>query len=226
MRTAQGSTHRTIAPTIRARIAGAGERFWRPEDFDGLGNPNAVDQALADLHAAGELRRIRRGLYWSGRRTVFGINLPPAASIVEQITGMTTGIGPSGYSAALALGLSTQVPRTETFAVPARTPTGIPEGIDIVSRTARRGRLEAKLSPREVAWLEIAGAWGDHVGDPENAKERFLSGVHAGEIRPDRIAAAARTEPPAVRRRFASLLRAAGRPTDAERISVRPRHDH
>ena len=221
MGTAQGSTHRSTAPTIRARITGAGERFWRPEDFDGLGNPNAVDQALADLHAAGELRRIRRGLYWSGRRTVFGITPPPAASIVEQITGLTTGIGPSGYSAALALGLSTQVPRSETFAVPARTPTGLPEGIDIVSRAARRGRLDAKLRPKEVAWLEIAGTWRDHVGDPAGAERRFLSGIHSGEIRPDRIAAATRTEPPAVRRMIASLLRAAGRATDAERIPVR-----
>jgi hypothetical protein len=221
MRATQEAPPTGIAPTIRARITKAGDHFWRPEDFDDLDNPNAVDQALADLHAAGELRRIRRGLYWRGRRTAFGMAPPPATAIIEQITGLTYGIGPSGYSAALALGLSTQVPRVETFALPVRTPTGLPEGIKVVSRSARRGRLDAKLRPKEVAWLEIAGSWRDHLSDPADADDRFKALLDSGEIRPDRIAAAAYTEPRAVKETIASLLRAAGRTDDAGRIPVR-----
>lgn len=220
MREAQAESITGVAPTIRARIAHA-DGFWRPEDFDDLRNPNAVDQALADLHTAGELRRIRRGLYWRGRWTAFGMSRPSNADILEQITGLTYGIGPSGYSAALALGLSTQVPRDETFALPIRTPTGLPEGVKIVSRSARRGRLEAKLSPQEVAWLEIAGSWRDHVSDQADAEDRFRAAVDSGIVRSDAIAAAARTEPPAVRRTIAALLRAAGRAHDADRVPVR-----
>ncbi len=220
MRKAQAASTTGIAPTIRARIANA-DGFWRPEDFDDLGNPNAVDQALADLHTSGELRRIRRGLYWRGRRTAFGMSRPSNADILEQITGLTDGIGPSGYSAALALGLSTQVPRDETFALPIRTPTGLPEGMKVVSRSARRGRLEAQLLPQEVAWLEIAGSWRDHVSDQGEAEDRFRATIDSEAIRPDRIAAAARTEPAAIRRTIASLLRSAGRPHDADRVPVR-----
>lgn len=209
-----------IAPTVRARIADA-DGFWRPEDFDDLGNPNAVDQALADLHTAGELRRIRRGLYWRGRQTAFGMSRPSNVDILEQITGLTHGIGPSGYSAALALGLSTQVPRDETFALPIRTPTGLPEGMKVVSRAARRGRLDAKLLPQEVAWLEIAGSWSDHVSDQSDAEGRFRAAIDSGTVRSDAIAAAARSEPPAVRRTIAALLRAAGRAEDADRVPVR-----
>jgi Family of unknown function (DUF6088) len=222
MRETHGTTSTGIAPTIRARITKADDHCWRPGDFDDLANPNAVDQALADLHTAGELRRIRRGLYWRGRRTAFGMAPPPATAIIEQITGLTYGIGPSGHSAALALGLSTQVPRVETFALPLRPPTGLPEGIRVVSRSARRGRLDAKLRPKEVAWLEIAGTWRDHLSDPTDAADRFRAHLDAGEIRPDRIAVAARTEPPAVKQMIADLLRAAGRTEDAGRISLRP----
>ena len=216
----QGSPTTGIAPTIRARITNA-DGFWRPEDFDELGNPNAVDQALADLHTAGELRRIRRGLYWRGRRTAFGMSRPPNADILEQLTGLTCGIGPSSYSAALALGLSTQVPRDETFALPIRTPTGLPDGIRVVSRAARRGRLDAQLHPPEVAGREIAESWRDHVSDQAEAEDRFRAAIGSGAIRPGQIAAAARTEPPAVRRIIASLLRAADREHDADRVPVR-----
>ncbi len=207
----QGSLEAAIAPTVRARINRGGDRFWGPEDFQDLGNPNAVDQTLADLHAGGALRRIRRGLYWRGTHTVFGMAAPSASDIIRKITGLNHGIGPSGYSAALALGLSTQVPRRETFAVPVRMPTGLPDGIKVVSRAARRGRLDAKLRPQEVAWLEIAGSWSDHVSDWAEAEDRFLACIDSGEVRPDRLAAAARTESRSVKETIASLLRAAGR---------------
>jgi hypothetical protein len=217
-----------IAPTIRAGITKGGDRFWRPEHFDDLGNPNAVDQAFADLHAAGELRRLRRGLYWRGRRTAFGMSRPPALDIIRQITGLTSGIGPSGYSAALALGLSTQVPRNETFAIPMRTPTGLPEGINVVSRSARRGRLDAKLRPQEVAWLEIAEGWHDHVSDPAEAEALFRASIDSGEVRADRLATASGTEPSSVRATVAELLRVVGQQGEASRIRVRaaarPRH--
>lgn len=221
MRDIQESSNLGIAPTIRARVSKSDDRFWRPEDFDGLGNSNAVDQSLSDLHAAGELRRIRRGLYWRGRRTAFGMSRPSNAHVIEQVTGLTYGIGPSGYSAALALGLSTQVPRDETFALPIRVPTGLPEGTKAVSRSARRGRLDAKLRPQEVAWLEIAGSWRDHVSDPSVAENRFRAAIQSESIRSDRIAVAARTEPPAVRRIIASLLRSAGQTKQADRVPVR-----
>ena len=41
----QAPTNIGIAPTIRSGITKGGDRFWRPEHFDDLGNPNAVDQA-------------------------------------------------------------------------------------------------------------------------------------------------------------------------------------
>lgn len=221
MREGQRTGRRGIAPTIRARIFEGSDRFWRPEDFDGLRSPNAVDQTLSDLHAAGELRRVRRGLYWRGPRTAFGVAPPPTRRILEQITGLRSGIGPSGYSAALAVGISTQVPRVETYALPIRTPTGLPDGIRVVSRAARRGRLDAKLRPLEVAWLEIAERWEDHVSDSAEAARLFGAAIDAGTIRADRITAASRTEPPVVKRNIATLLRAAGMATDASQVPLR-----
>ena len=143
MRETQEAPPTGIAPTIRARITEAGDHFWRPEDFDDLANPNAVDQALADLHTAGELRRIRRGLYWRGRRTAFGMTPPPATDIIEQITGLTYGIGPSGYSAALGSGSPPRSPASRRSPCRSAPQRGCPRG----SRSSLARRDAAASTP-------------------------------------------------------------------------------
>src|SRR5438105_3705839 len=98
----------SVAPEVRRRILPSRDRFWRPEDFDG--SPEAVAKALSRLTRAGELRRVRRGLYWRGTPTQLGMAPPSPDRFVHEVIG-APGTGPAGWSAALALGLSTQVPR-------------------------------------------------------------------------------------------------------------------
>jgi hypothetical protein len=48
---------------VLSQIASDPDAVWTPADFSGLGTRAAVDKTLQRLAAAGELRRIDRGLY-------------------------------------------------------------------------------------------------------------------------------------------------------------------
>jgi hypothetical protein len=78
-------------------------------------------RAQAEQRAAAEGKSLR-----------LGMAPPPAGRLAGEVAG-GPGTGPAGWSAALALGLSTQVPRRESIAVPGRAPRN-PGTIRIVSR--------------------------------------------------------------------------------------------
>ncbi|MER9216754.1 hypothetical protein NKI54_33035 [Mesorhizobium sp. M0663] len=54
---------------LLARIESKPDEVWTPGDFADLGARAAVDKTLQRLAAAGELRRIDRGLYTGRART-------------------------------------------------------------------------------------------------------------------------------------------------------------
>lgn len=207
----------SVAAEVRGRVLASRDRFWRPESF-GDHSPDAVAQALSRLTRDGELRRIRRGLYWRGTPTRLGMAPPPPSRLAREVAGQTAGTGPAGLSAALALGLSTQVPRHETVAVPARAPRS-PAGLRLVSRAASTRRRSERLSPAEVALLEVLRAWDVLVETPaEEAASRITDLVDSGVIRTDRLARAAVTEPPLVREGLRDLLGSLGRPDAAASV--------
>ena len=198
-----------MATEVRRRVLSSRDRFWRPEDFDG--SPDAVAQALSRLVRIGDLRRIRRGLYWRGTSTRLGMAPPPPGRLACEVVG-DTGTGPSGRSAALALGLSTQVPRQEAIAVPGRAPRS-PGPVHYVSRGASAKRRDERLRPVEVAVLEVLRDWSGLVEMPtEDAVNRIARLVDSGAIRLDRLARASKTESPRVRERLRRLLIALDRP--------------
>ena len=207
----------SVAPEVRKRVLHSRDRFWRPEDFPG--SPDAVAKTLSRMAHTGELRRVRRGLYWRGAPTRLGMAPPPSDRFVHEVVD-APGTGPAGWSAGLALGLSTQVPRRETIAVPGRAPRD-PGAVNFVSRAASTKRRDERLRPREVALFEVLRDWNTLVEVPTGtAVERIAGLADSGALRLDRIVRASTTEPPRVRERLRHLLDAIGRSSDA--ASVRP----
>lgn len=205
----------SLAPAIRARVTSSRDRFWRPGDFNG--SPEAVAKTLSRLAEAGDLRRIRRGLYWRGTPTRLGMSPPPPTRLASEIVGRL-GTGPAGLSAALELGLATQVPRYDTLAVPGRVPRN-PGRVRLVSRAASTKRQSERLRPAEVALLEVLRDWSGLVelSDPE-ATDRVAALLEASIIRADKLARASDTEPSRVRERLRRLLADAGRPDAASAV--------
>ncbi|MHB8449845.1 MAG: hypothetical protein ACYDAQ_05245 [Mycobacteriales bacterium] len=199
----------SVAPEVRKRVLASRDRFWRPEDFDG--SPDAVAQALSRMARSEEVRRVRRGLYWRGAPTRLGMAPPPPGQLASAVVG-STGSGPAGWSAALALGLSTQVARREAVAVPGRSPRS-PGSVRFVSRAASTKRRDERLRPAEVALLEVLRDWDGLVEVPAaDAVARIARLASDGTVRLDRVARASDTEPPRVRERLRRLLVALGRP--------------
>ncbi|HEY5222213.1 MAG TPA: hypothetical protein VIJ18_04060 [Microbacteriaceae bacterium] len=95
---------------------------------------------------------VRRGLYYRGTKTRYGMTRPRIEEIVREVLG-SAGNGPAGYSAAREWGVTTQVP--SSFHVAALWTSDPIEG---VTQHARSNRERASLNATEIALLELMRA--------------------------------------------------------------------
>lgn len=171
-----------------------------------LGHEGAVNAAMHRTHRDEDLVLVRRGLYYKGKRTKFGTTRPDpyrVAREVAKVAGYDSGVGPSGYSAARALGLTTQVPTTTEVSVPGRAPKDF-AGVHFTSRSgvARRG-----LSDLEVAVLEVLRQWPRFAEDTwAGLVDRVRQLVTDGELDLDAVRAVARRERHTAARKLANRL--------------------
>src|ERR1039458_3600320 len=109
----------TVAGVVRHRVVTAAPgTFLRRKDF--AGPDRAVESALSRLTAADELVRVRRGLYWRGTTTRFGMTAPSLLETAIEVAG--PGSGPAGVAAAHLLGVTTHPPRTIQNPPPRQAP--------------------------------------------------------------------------------------------------------
>jgi len=207
----------TTAERVRRRVRGSVERFWSADDFADVPH-GAVLRALSRLAQDGELRHVRRSLYWRGRQTLLGMSPPSTQQLLSAVVGKD-GVGPASISAALALGLSTQHPRRDIVAVPGRAPRSLPDRIDVRTRQGREGRVAARLNWWEVALLEVLADWSSVIEVPREEAIRELGNwLRSDRVRVDRLAQAARDESALVRVGLRGLLVSAGFDAQAQRI--------
>ena len=108
---------------LLARVDTAPAEVWTPGDFADLGSRAAVDKTLQRLVAAGELRRIDRGLYdrprsskLTGKPTV-----PDYRAVIRAVTRRDqVRVVVDGMTAANDLGLTTAVPARIEVLIDAR----------------------------------------------------------------------------------------------------------
>ena len=206
----------SVAQQVRHRVLRSGERLWRIEDFGG--SPSAVNNELRRLISRGELMRVRRGVYWRGKKSRFGMIGASQGEAVQKVLGAQEAVGATGWHATNLLGLSTQVSPVEALAVTHRRPEGL-HNVKVSSRAARSGRREAKLNGMEVTFLETLEGWDRYVeADGATALERFGELLDREDIRVERLVRASRTEPPVVRERLRAVLRHGGYEEQAERV--------
>jgi hypothetical protein len=206
------ATDKSVARQVRQRVLRSRDRLWRIEDFEG--SPKAVNSELRRLVERGELQRVRRGMYWRGRKSSFGMIGVADGQALQTAVGDDEAIGATGWNATNLLGLSTQVPAVSSLAVTHRTPQGL-DRVRVASRAARTGRRRARLTGLEVTLLEALEGWERYVeADAGAALARF------GEIdvRISRLVQASTTEPPAVRERLRAVLAYAGHAEEAKAI--------
>lgn len=222
-KTAPAGSRKPGSKASREKILRSRDRFWQPAELPGASS--TVQHLLADLTNSGELRRLRKGLYWRGTKTPLGMSPPPTEALAARLV-PEKGSGPAGLSAANLLRLSTQVPRRAQIAVPARAarPT---KTIEFVARPSRTSRRTARLSETEVAVLEVLGDLSSSELSPRETWQRLTDIMRSDRVRPERLARAAKTEPATVRVRLAELMRDGGSEKAAAGIPlVDPRVQH
>lgn len=201
-----------VAEGIRSRAEAGGHRFWEAADFDDLGDQSAVWQALHRLAVDGALRRVHNGLYWRGPVAAafpaLGMSAPSGEALARQLAGVDGGYGRAGASALNALGLSSQVPRDDCWAIPRRPPSKVPAGLRFVSRPARLARVAYRLNPLEVAVLESLDPSAQHwiEVDDDEVDRRIVRLAKAGSIDRERLLEGAANEQRHVRERLHAVL--------------------
>ncbi len=113
----------SLRSRILDRVAADPDEVWVPGDFADLGNRAAVDKTLQRLVAAGDLRRIDRGLY--DRPRISGLtgraSVPDYRAVIRAVTRRDQArVVIDGMTAANELGLTTAVPACIEVLVDAR----------------------------------------------------------------------------------------------------------
>jgi hypothetical protein len=108
---------------LLARVASQPVEVWTPADFADLGGRAAIDKTLQRLAAAGELRRIDRGLYDRPRKNSLTgqPTVPDYRAVIRAVTRRDQArVVVDGMTAANDLGLTTAVPARVEVLVDAR----------------------------------------------------------------------------------------------------------
>ncbi len=116
------------------------------------GSVEAARQAASRAARKGELLPVRRGVYYRGAKTRYGMAPPQLEEVAKEVLG-EMGVGPAGYSAAREWGLTTQMPAA--FHVATLWPT---DPIDGIVQHSRKNRERALLNAKEIALLELLRA--------------------------------------------------------------------
>ncbi|WP_277213153.1 hypothetical protein [Isoptericola croceus] len=146
------------------------------------GSSTAARKAASRAVKDGLLLPVRRGLYYRGRRTRYGVTAPRAEEVARAVLG-TRGIGPAGYSAARAWGVTTQIPPVWHIAT-LRTV----DPIDGVIQHERRNLARADLNEKEVALLELLRSPEVYVEAGWDALvEKVRTALRSGEVSATRL---------------------------------------
>ena len=200
----------SAAHAIRSRVLrGGSDRLWTYADFPDVGRM-ALAAALSRLVKAGELTRVRRGVYYRSKTTVFGPSKPdPEALVDAAFRARGEDALASGIGAYPRLGLTTQVSSTVTRATRRRV------GRNFMSNTIPGLRVHTRLRPlaaqKGIRPVErvVLDALRD-IGripdaDAPDTLRRLRMLLRSGGLSYSRLARFAAVEPPRVRALLGAL---------------------
>ena len=85
-------------------------------DFNTLGNMATVEKVLSRMVMSGEIKRIRRGIYYIPENSRWGEVPPSQSNIIKALSrSMNTDFIPDGANALYQLGLTQQVPLKQVY---------------------------------------------------------------------------------------------------------------
>ena len=187
-----------LSPAAAIRAAPA-RSFVRVESLPGTAT--TIRKALSRAAKDGVVVRVTPGVYYKGVPTKYGMTRPADAQALKVILG-ERGVGPAGYSAARAWGVTTQIPAVTELAT-----LGARKKLKNVKLITRSNLRRADLNEMEIALLELLRDPATLVESGwDSLIERVKKAALGGRIRPQALRAALPGESSrAVRENFAKI---------------------
>jgi Family of unknown function (DUF6088) len=183
-----------LRPRVIARIDATPTEVWTPGDFADLGSRAAIDKTLQRLVAAGELRRVDRGLYDRPRKSNLTGKpmVPDYRAVIRAVARRDQArVVVDGMTAANDLGLTTAVPARIEVLVDARLKP-ITLGKQVIHfKSAAPSRLYWAGRPgmrvvQALYWMQDMMTKEDDRQAAENVLSKlFANPQHGKEIRDD-----------------------------------------
>lgn len=192
-------SNNSVAGRVRARIrSGRPGTLWTYSNFRDL-QPLAVAAALSRLAKDGTVRRVRKGVYYSPRKTRFGELAPDATSVANAVLkrrGMEWKA--SGLPAYNGLGLTTQISPTVTLDIPKRI-YSLRTGTDAPFRLKTAVNVRGMSNDERVSLDALRDLRRIPDTTPAEALSRLMDLFRTGRLSFDRVAIHSLNEPPRVR---------------------------
>ncbi len=196
----------SIASLVRDRILRGGpDSLWTYTDFPGV-DRLALAAALSRLTKEGLLIRVRRGVYYRPKATLFGTSRPDPERLVDAVIRQRGDRAvPSGVEHYSRLGLTTQVSGAITRAAHRRGPRNVVPGLP-VRITSRPLDRQRGIRPEErVALDALREVSRIPDSSPREVLLRLKTLIRSGRLDFVRLARFARAEPPRVRALLGAL---------------------
>jgi len=198
-------------------MRGGADRLWSYSDFRDL-NTLAVAAALSRMARKGDLHRIRKGLYYRPKKTVFGESCPSPDAVTDVVLGnrhvRAMNCGSSHYH---RLGITTEVGGVLTRAADRRIRMKGPGGLSlhVVSRPLHR---QKGIRPDERTMLDALRDVNHIPGAAAGGVVRRLKILfRSRKLSFERLAKFTIAEPPRVR----AVLGALGEDLKTEGLKIR-----
>jgi hypothetical protein len=196
----------SIAHAVRKKIWKAGEdRLWTLTDFPGT-NRTALAAALSRMVKSGDLMRIRRGIYYRPKKTVFGSSKPDPVAFADAVLRARgqrpLAIGVGAYN---RLGLTTQMSGTISRATGRRVRHGAVPGIPMDASLRPLDAQKGIKSDERAALDALRDIERIPDADPPDVLRRLGTLIRKDQLDYVRLARYAQSEPPRVRALLGAL---------------------
>ena len=151
-------------------------------DFNSLGSAATVERVLSRMVMSGEIKRIRRGIYYIPENSRWGEVPPSQSNIIKALSrSMKTDFIPDGANALYQLGLTQQVPMKQVYLTDKQISTISIGKTDIEFKKVSSKKLSGATSGASVYLSAI-----EYLGKEtlqESVKSRVASCIEKSMIR-------------------------------------------
>lgn len=211
----------SAANAIRSRILRGGtDRLWTYADFPGV-DRHPLAATLSRLAKSGELKRVRRGVYYRPGKSIFGELKPDPTALTDAVLrARGEPVMPSGIGAYNRFGLTTQVSGVVSRATLNRIPENSVPGVRLFASMRPLDKQKGIRAEERTALDALRDITRIPDAHPTDVVRRIGALIRTGDLDFSRLGRYARAEPPRVRALLGALGDMLRRANEGHRIPL------